>query len=93
MDYLDSVESTYRDVTGPFRFPILESYSESGLWVGGKIESGFLTESKKIVSMPGRQVLDVLEIQINDKPVSQASVGENVMIKLKGGSDSSIKKG
>jgi peptide chain release factor subunit 3 len=79
---LDSLALGGRDPTAPLRIPCLDRYFERGCVVLGKVESGTLRRGDEIMISPTRKKTKVEAIYIDEKSVSYAKPGENVLIKF-----------
>ena len=82
-----------RDPDGPLRIPILDKYANRGTWIMGKIEQGTLRDGDTVGLLPNRERVVVEEIHIADEPVSYATVGESVAIKLKNVAPQNVQRG
>jgi peptide chain release factor subunit 3 len=79
---LDSLALGGRDPDAPLRIPCLDRYFERGCVVLGKVESGTLRRGDEIMISPTRKKTKVEAIYIDEKSVSYAKPGENVLIKF-----------
>jgi peptide chain release factor subunit 3 len=94
LDLLDnSLEIKDRDPTAPIRLPVLERYSDRGTIAMGKVESGVIRPGMKITVMPTGNKYKVDAVWANEKPVTGARPGENVLIKLAGAGLEDVRKG
>jgi peptide chain release factor subunit 3 len=94
LELLDhTLEIKDRDPTAPIRLPVLERYSDRGTIAMGKVESGVIRPGMKITVMPTGNKYKVDAVWANEKPVSGARPGENVLIKLNGAGLEDVRKG
>lgn len=93
LEVLDAVNVGGRDAEGPLRIPVLDKYSDRGLIVMGKVESGTAREGQKMLIMPQKVECVVDTLYINDMEVRTAKPGENVKLKIKGCKDEDVLRG
>ena len=93
LELLDTLSIGGRDPAGPLRVPVLDKYTDRGLVVMGKVESGTAREGGRIVIAPGRVEATIDAVMINDVEVKSAKPGENVKLKLKGCRDEDVLRG
>lgn len=79
---LDSLHLEGRDPNAPLRIPVLDRYSDRGIMVMGKVESGTVRPGDKVIIMPTRNKYKVDEVYCDETPIACARPGENVLIKL-----------
>ena len=84
LEYLDEMPLWDRNINGPFLMPIAEKYKDNGTIIGGKIESGKVCKGQNILIMPGRKVVEVQSVFIEDIELKSAQSGDNIKLKLKG---------
>lgn len=90
---LDSLELEGRDPNAPLRIPVVDRYSDRGIMVMGKVESGIIRPGDKVIVMPTRTKYKVDEVYADETPISCARPGENVLIKLAGAKMEDVRKG
>ena len=93
IEILDGIQLTDRNEKAGVRIPILECFSDRGTWIMGKVEQGTIRVGAKYLMQPNRSVTQVEEVVVKDDSVAFARPGENVRVRLKGLSESSISKG
>jgi len=91
--YLDNLPKLNRKAKDPVRMPIAGTYSEMGVIVIGKLESGTVTRGKTYTMMPNKQMVKVTQILTDDIEVDEAEAGENLKLKLNGIEEDDIGKG
>lgn len=82
LERVDQFSAPEREVDKPFRLTINDVYRESGLSVGGKVETGFFSVGDKLVCMPYGDSCTVKSIRFNGQPVEHAAAGANVDVTL-----------
>eukprot|EP00033_Pygsuia_biforma_P000389 GCRY01000466.1.p1 GENE.GCRY01000466.1~~GCRY01000466.1.p1 ORF type:complete len:541 (+),score=145.19 GCRY01000466.1:150-1772(+) len=90
---LDEIKPPERLVDAPMRLPIIDKYREMGTVVMGKLESGTIAKGEKLVMMPNRVTVEVLDLTLESFPIEVAEPGDNVKIKLKGVEEEDIRPG
>jgi len=90
---LDNTEITGRDANAPLRVPVIDSYTDRGLVMMGKVESGVVRKGAKVRMNPNNLECRIDSIFINEVEVRSAKPGENVRIKLKGIGENDVDKG
>eukprot|EP00824_Muranothrix_gubernata_P016057 TRINITY_DN33428_c0_g1_i1.p1 TRINITY_DN33428_c0_g1~~TRINITY_DN33428_c0_g1_i1.p1 ORF type:complete len:584 (+),score=125.65 TRINITY_DN33428_c0_g1_i1:70-1752(+) len=85
LDAMDPLERGGRK--GIIRMPIVDKYKDMGsTWVMGKIESGAIREKSRLLIMPTKRIVEVLEIrgaEADDIAVQRARVGDNVKLRIR----------
>lgn len=90
---LDNLEIQGRDASAPLRIPVLDRYSDRGIVVMGKVESGVIRPGDKVMIMPTRTKYKVDEVYADETPIAAARPGENVLFKLSGAKMEDVRKG
>ena len=93
LEFLDGLPVGGRDPDAPLRIPVLDKYSDRGVIVMGKVESGTVREGSKLLVLPQRSEAVVDSLFINDAEVRSAKPGENVKLKIKGCREEDIMRG
>lgn len=65
LDYLDSLPSFTRKVTGPLRIPISGKYKDMGMFVLGKVESGSVRCGQSVVILPNKQETIISQVNLS----------------------------
>ncbi len=84
IETLENLPSLTRSTTGPVRMPIIDKYKDMGTVVMGKIESGMIKLNDKLMVMPNKVKVEVVNIYCEEDETDSAICGENVKLKLKG---------
>lgn len=85
LDHLDSLPNL--NVLGEnssFIMPITGKHKDMGTIVTGKVESGVVNASKKLVLMPNKITVEAVAFYTEEQEVTQLQCGDNGRIKLKG---------
>ena len=90
---LDSLPSLERNRAAPLRLPILSKYKDLGTVIEGKIEQGTISVGDKLLVMPNRSPVEVLNVWLDQEEVSYLIGGENARVKLRDISDEDIQPG
>ena len=93
IETLDSLPSLSRSSSGPVRMPIIDKYKDMGTVVMGKIESGTMRLNDKLMVMPNKVKVEVVNIYCEEDETDSAICGENVKLKLKGIEEEEISSG
>lgn len=102
LNILDDMALLGRDETAPLRIPVLDRYTDRGTNVMGKIEAGYVNKDQKVIIAPSNLKCTVDAVlayvstedgELEQREVSGARVGENVIIKLKDVSEDDLMKG
>jgi peptide chain release factor subunit 3 len=93
LEMLDALSIPGREPDGPLRIPVLDKYTDRGLVVMGKVESGTLRLGQKVVFMPVKSEAVVDKILINDIEVKSAKPGENIKMRVKGINEEDVLRG
>lgn len=64
--------------------PLVDKYKDMGTVVLGKVESGTVSNGARLLLMPNRKQVEVLQLWTDEDEVDQISAGQNVKVKLKG---------
>lgn len=90
----DNLKKIKRDKKSALRIPVMDRYKDLGCIMAiGKIESNKIHVGDKLRIMPSGATCDVHRLLVDDEPVEMAGTGENVVVGLKGISDSEIHGG
>ncbi len=81
---LEDLPPLNRSTNGPVRMPIIDKYKDMGTVVMGKIESGMIRLNDKLMVMPNKVKVEVVNIYCEEDETDSAICGENVKLKLKG---------
>ena len=84
LKYIDDLPPLPRPVDQPFRMPLVDKYKDMGTVVLGKVESGTVTNGARLLLMPNRKQVEVLQLWTDEDEVDQISAGQSVKVKLKG---------
>eukprot|EP00126_Sphaerothecum_destruens_P013501 Sdes_comp23112_c0_seq1m21427 len=94
LEYLDALPKFERmGQNDPLRIPIVDKYSDMGVVILGKLESGACKVGDKAVVMPNSKTVMIVSIIRDEEEVSYAVSGDNVKIKLKGIEEDEIMPG
>ncbi|RNA03132.1 eukaryotic peptide chain release factor GTP-binding subunit ERF3A [Brachionus plicatilis] len=93
IEYLDSLPTINRTVNGPLRMPLIDKYKDMGTVVMGKIESGMIKLNDKLMVMPNKVKVEVVNIYYEEEETDSAICGDNVKLKLKGIEEEEISPG
>lgn len=91
--YLDSLPSFDRKADDAVRMPIVGTYSEMGVIIIGKLESGTIYKGQTYTMMPNKQMVKVTKLMADEKEVDMAIAGENLEIKISNIEEEDIGKG
>lgn len=84
LQYLNDMTLWERNIDGPFMMPIAEKFKDNGTIIGGKVECGKVSKGQSLYIMPGKRIVEVIGISIEDAELKTAYCGDNVKLKLKG---------
>jgi len=92
---LDNVSEPVKPIDKPFRMPIQDVYSITGVGTVpvGRIETGVLRPNDKVIINPGNFAAEVKSIEMHHTPIEKAVPGDNVGVNLRGISKTDIKRG
>jgi elongation factor 1 alpha-like protein len=90
LERVDQFAPPEREVDKPFRLTVNDIFRESGLSIGGKVETGFFSVGDKLVCLPYGDPCVVKSIRFNGQPVDYAAAGANVDVTLNGIEQTSI---
>jgi elongation factor 1-alpha len=92
---LDNVSEPVKPIDKPFRMPIQDVYSITGVGTVpvGRIETGVLRANDKVIINPGNFAAEVKSIEMHHTPIEKAVPGDNVGVNLRGVSKTDIKRG
>jgi len=90
---LDALPAMERDTKAPLRLPILSKYKDLGTMIEGKVEQGTLKVGDKLLVMPNRSPVEVMNLWLDQEEVGYLVGGENARVRLKGIDDEDIQPG
>ncbi|CAL1533528.1 unnamed protein product, partial [Lymnaea stagnalis] len=99
LEYLDSMPPISRAQDAPVRVPIFVSFlfdllfQDMGTIVLGKIESGIVTTNQKLLMMPNKASVRVMNIVSDEDESEDAMPGENVRLKISGVEEEDVSPG
>ncbi|CAG5133053.1 unnamed protein product, partial [Candidula unifasciata] len=93
LEYLDSLPPISRALEAAVRLPIADRYKDMGTIILGKIESGVVTANQKLVMMPNKAVVKVMNIVSDEEDSEDAMPGENVRLKISGVEEEDVSPG
>ncbi|KAK0049171.1 eukaryotic peptide chain release factor GTP-binding subunit ERF3A [Biomphalaria pfeifferi] len=93
LEYLDSMPPISRALDAPVRVPLVERYKDMGTIVLGKIESGVITTNQKLLMMPNKTPVRVMNIVSDEDESDDAMPGENVRLKISGVEEEDVSPG
>jgi len=95
LEALDQVPEPTKPTDKPFRMPIQDVYSITGVGTVpvGRIETGVVKPGDKVVINPGNLVAEVKSIEMHHQPIEKAIPGDNVGMNLRGVSKTDLKRG
>lgn len=73
--------------------PILDKYFDRGLCCVGKLEAGTIEIGDKLMINPGKIAVEVTLIEVDEKAVKSARVGDNIELHVKGASEDVVHRG
>ncbi len=83
IDVIDSLSLIKRNTEGNFRMPILNRYRDMGTIIEGKIEQGKLSLGDKLLLLPNKIEVEILNIWLDDQELTSSKCGDNIRIKIK----------
>lgn len=93
IEILDKIEIEGRDAKAPLRMPILDKYFDRGLCCVGKLEAGTIQIADKLMINPGKIPVEVTLIEVDEKAVKSARVGDNIELHVKGATEEVVHRG
>ena len=99
IEALDLLELPQKPTNLPFRLPIQDVYSITGIGLVpvGKVESGILKAGDKVIIVPGREgkgvTGEVKSIEMHHENVSEAEPGDNIGFNLRGPEKKDLARG
>ncbi len=95
LEALDMLEPPPRPVDKPFRMPIQDVFTITGVGtvVVGRVETGVIKVGDKVVIMPPAKVGDVRSIETHHIKLNEAKPGDNVGVNVRGIDKRDIKRG
>uniref|UniRef100_A0A0B7AFN9 Tr-type G domain-containing protein n=1 Tax=Arion vulgaris TaxID=1028688 RepID=A0A0B7AFN9_9EUPU len=93
LEYLDSLPPISRALESAIRLPVADRYKDMGTIILGKIESGVVTANQKLVMMPNKAVVKVMNIVSDEEDSEDAMPGENVRLKISGAEEEDVSPG
>ncbi|XP_003741002.1 HBS1-like protein [Galendromus occidentalis] len=84
LETIDKMEPPPRPITKPLRMCVADVFKgmQSGVSVGGKIESGCMSQGDKFIIMPSQEPCVVKSLLIDNLPHNRAFAGDNVIVNL-----------
>ncbi|NPA69534.1 MAG: translation elongation factor EF-1 subunit alpha [Crenarchaeota archaeon] len=95
LEALDMLEPPPRPVDKPFRMPIQDVFTITGVGtvVVGRVETGVLKVGDKVVIMPPAKVGDVRSIETHHIKLNEAKPGDNIGVNVRGIEKKDVKRG
>ena len=95
LEALDLLEPPPRPVDKPFRMPIQDVFTITGVGtvVVGRVETGVLKVGDKVVIMPPAKVGDVRSIETHHIKLNEAKPGDNIGVNVRGVEKKDIRRG
>lgn len=93
LEYLDSMPPISRALDAAVRLPVADRYKDMGTIILGKIESGVVTANQKLVMMPNKSSVKVMNIVSDEEDSEDAMPGENVRLKISGAEEEDVSPG
>lgn len=94
IEYLDDLfPSINRDFDGPVRCIVVDKFSDMGVIVIGKMESGVVQKGQTLLLCPNKTAVQVLQCWSDDVEVEKVAAGDNIKFKLKGVEEADIQGG
>jgi len=90
---LDAMAPMERDKKAPLRLPILSKYKDLGTVIEGKVEQGTIKVGDKLLVMPNKSQVEVMNLWLDQDEVTYLVGGENARVRLKGIDDEDIQPG
>uniref|UniRef100_A0A061S9M0 G1 to S phase transition protein n=1 Tax=Tetraselmis sp. GSL018 TaxID=582737 RepID=A0A061S9M0_9CHLO len=92
-EILDEIEPLTRDPHGSFRMPVLDKYKDMGTVVMGKSEAGVVKLDDRLMLLPNKNLVKVVNIYRDDTEVKAAKTGENLRLRLSGVEEEEVSSG
>lgn len=93
LDTLEHLRPPERLLSGPVKMPISEKHKEMGTMVMGKLESGVIQLTNRLIMMPNRQEVTVDSLQLEGSKAQAAEPGDVVRLRLKGVEEEDVRVG
>ena len=95
LEALDTLEAPELPVTLPFRLPIQDVYSISGIGTVpvGRVETGIMKKGMKVNFMPANKEGEVKSIEMHHEEQPEARPGDNVGFNVRGIGKNDIRRG
>ncbi|MBT8507004.1 elongation factor 1-alpha [Methanomicrobiaceae archaeon CYW5] len=95
LETLDTLVAPELPVTLPFRLPIQDVYSISGIGTVpvGRIETGVMKKGMKVSFMPANKEGEVKSIEMHHEEIPEARPGDNVGFNVRGIGKNDIRRG
>eukprot|EP01139_Manchomonas_bermudensis_P011269 Amastigsp_a342495_104.p1 type:complete len:471 gc:universal Amastigsp_a342495_104:1432-20(-) len=93
LSILDELKPPQRLFEAPFRLPVADVYSEMGVIVMGKLESGTVNVGDRLKLMPNGTDVEVQGLWIDRFPITTGEPGDNLKVKLRGVEESECRVG
>eukprot|EP00041_Stephanoeca_diplocostata_P042032 m.9957 g.9957 ORF g.9957 m.9957 type:complete len:678 (+) comp7107_c0_seq1:87-2120(+) len=93
VQFLDELPKIQRHLDLPMRMPVADKYSDMGVYVMGKLISGYCKKGDTFMLMPNRDKVTAAQVLVDEEESETAKSGDNVKIKLKGIEEDAISPG
>jgi len=93
LDYLDSMPPISRANDAAVRLPVSDRYRDMGTIVLGKIQAGCVATNQKLMMMPNKVMIKVMNIISDEEDSEDAMPGENVKLKINGIEEEDVSPG
>jgi len=92
-EILDEIEPQNRDPHAPFRMSVMDRFRDMGTMVMGKSESGVVRTGDKLLLMPNKNAVKVVNIYRDDNETAAARPGENLRMRISGVEEDEVSPG
>ncbi|XP_064637047.1 eukaryotic peptide chain release factor GTP-binding subunit ERF3A-like [Lineus longissimus] len=93
IQYLEDLPKLTRSSDGPLRIPIVDRYKDMGTIILGKVESGSVSQGQKLLMMPNRTPVEVMQLWSDEEEKDICLCGENIKVKLKNVEEEDVSPG
>ncbi len=95
LESLDTLEAPEKPVSLPFRLPIQDVYSISGIGTVpvGRVETGIMKKGMKVSFMPANKEGEIKSIEMHHEEIPEALPGDNVGFNVRGIGKGDIRRG
>jgi elongation factor 1-alpha len=95
LESLDTLKEPEKPVDKPFRLPIQDVYSISGIGTVpvGRVETGIMKKGMKVSFMPANKEGEIKSIEMHHEEIPQALPGDNVGFNVRGLGKGDIRRG